>query len=72
MHVLDSSFLHAMTSAIVDSTASILSEHFLKFTHSLHHESFPLRVRSCSALTSTALTDVSTEPGWSVPNFQDL
>jgi hypothetical protein len=33
--------LHAMTSAIVDSTASILSEHFVKFTHSLHHKSFP-------------------------------
>jgi ribonuclease HI len=33
--------LHAMTSAIVDSTASLLSEHFLKFIHSLHHRSFP-------------------------------
>jgi hypothetical protein len=33
--------LHAMTSAIVDSTASLLSEHFLKFIHSLHHKSFP-------------------------------
>ena len=33
--------LHAMTSAIVDSTASILSEHFVKFIHSLHHKSFP-------------------------------
>ena len=33
--------LHAMTSAIVDSTASLLSEHFVKFIHSLHHKSFP-------------------------------
>jgi len=32
---------HAMTSAIVDSTASILSEHFFKFINHLHHQSFP-------------------------------
>ena len=33
--------LHAMTSAIVDSTSSILSEHFFKFINHLHHLSFP-------------------------------
>ena len=32
---------HAMTKAIVDSTASILSEHFSKFIALLHHQSFP-------------------------------
>ena len=33
--------LHAMTKAIVDSTSSILSEHFSKFITQLHHVSFP-------------------------------
>ena len=33
--------LHAMTKAIVDSTSSILSEHFSKFITLLHHQSFP-------------------------------
>ncbi len=33
--------LHAMCSGIVDSTSSLLSEHFSKFISHLHHQSFP-------------------------------
>ncbi len=45
--------LHAMTSAIVDSAASLLSEHFLKFIHSLHHKSFKPFVLSQGAAELT-------------------
>ena len=41
--------LHAMTSAIVDSTSSILSEHFFKFINHLHHQSFPYVLSQGSA-----------------------
>ena len=46
--------LHAMTKAIVDSTASILSEHFSKFINQLHHASFPFVLSQGDAEVATA------------------
>ena len=57
--------LHAMTKAIVDSTASILSEHFSKFITQLHHASFPFVLSQGDAEVAATRRGRSARLSWS-------